>query len=40
MSTILREADALRLSLPLCGSVREVIKGIETDLERGMPTER
>ena len=40
MSIVLREADALRLSLPLCGSVREVIKGIKIDLGQGMPTER
>ena len=30
MSIVLKEADAARLSLPLCGSVKEVIKGIKS----------
>ena len=29
MMIVLSEADRLRLSLPLCGSVKEVIKGIK-----------
>ncbi len=40
MSIVLKEADAARLSLPLCGSVREVIKGIKIELGQGMPRER
>lgn len=40
MSIVLKEADAVRLSLPLCGSVREVIKGIKIELGQGMPRER
>ena len=39
MSIVLREADALRISLPLCGSVKEVIKGIKIDFGQGMPSE-
>ena len=39
MSIVLREADALRISLPLCGSVKEVIKGIKIDFGQGMPRE-
>ena len=33
MMIVLQEADALRLSLPLCGVVKEVVKGIK--IERG-----
>ena len=33
MMIVLGEADRLRLSLPLCGTVKEVIKGIK--IERG-----
>ena len=40
MSIVLKEADELRLSLPLCGSVREVIKGIKVRLGQGMPREK
>ena len=40
MSIVLKEADTARLSLPLCGSVREVIKGIKIKLGQGMPQER
>lgn len=40
MSIVLKEADAARLSLPLCGSVKEVIKGIKINLGQGMPKER
>ncbi len=40
MSIVLKEADEARISLPLCGSVKEVIKGIKIDLGQGMPKER
>ena len=40
MSIVLKEADEARLSLPLCGSVKEVIKGIKINLGQGMPQER
>ena len=33
MMIVLEEADAARISLPLCGSIKEVIKGIK--VERG-----
>ncbi len=36
MSIVLKEADAARLSLPLCGVVKEVIKSVK--LERNWPT--
>jgi hypothetical protein len=35
MNIVLQEADEARLSLPLCGSLKEVIKGIK--IERGLP---
>src|SRR3990172_1476979 len=35
MNMVLQEADEVRLSLPLCGAVKEVIKGIK--IERGLP---
>ena len=38
MMIVLQEADELRLSLPLCGLVKEIIKGIK--LEKGFPTPR
>jgi 3-hydroxyisobutyrate dehydrogenase-like beta-hydroxyacid dehydrogenase len=38
MTIVLGEADAARLSLPLCGVVKEVIKTVK--LERGWPTPR
>ena len=40
MSIVLKEADTARISLPLCGSVKEVIKGIKINLGQGMPQER
>ncbi|MEE2997563.1 MAG: NAD(P)-dependent oxidoreductase [Pseudomonadota bacterium] len=40
MSIVLKEADNARISLPLCGSVKEVIKGIKINLGQGMPRER
>jgi 3-hydroxyisobutyrate dehydrogenase/2-hydroxy-3-oxopropionate reductase len=36
MRIVLSEADKLRLSLPLCGVVKEVVKGIKYEL--GWPT--
>jgi hypothetical protein len=38
MMIVLAEADAERLSLPLCGVVKEVIKTVKA--ERGWPTPR
>ena len=35
MAIVMEEADNVRLSLPLCGTVREVIKGIK--IEKGLP---
>ena len=40
MSIVLKEADTARISLPLCGSVKEVIKGIKINLGQGIPQER
>jgi hypothetical protein len=37
MSIVLHEADVARLSLPLCGSVKEVIKGLKIRLGLGLP---
>jgi 3-hydroxyisobutyrate dehydrogenase-like beta-hydroxyacid dehydrogenase len=36
MTIVLKEADAARLSLPLCGVVKETIKSVKS--ERGWPT--
>jgi 3-hydroxyisobutyrate dehydrogenase-like beta-hydroxyacid dehydrogenase len=36
MTIVLKEADAARLSLPLCGVIKEVIKTVK--FERGWPT--
>jgi 3-hydroxyisobutyrate dehydrogenase-like beta-hydroxyacid dehydrogenase len=38
MTIVLKEADAARLSLPLCGVVKEVIKTVK--IERNWPTPR
>jgi 3-hydroxyisobutyrate dehydrogenase-like beta-hydroxyacid dehydrogenase len=38
MSIVLKEADALRFSVPLCGVVKEVIKTVK--IERNWPTPR
>jgi 3-hydroxyisobutyrate dehydrogenase-like beta-hydroxyacid dehydrogenase len=38
MTIVLKEADAARLSLPLCGVVKEVIKAVK--IERNWPTPR
>ena len=35
-SSDLSEADRLRLSVPLCGVITEVVKGVK--FERGWPT--
>ena len=35
MTIVLQEADELRISLPVCGTVKEVIKGMK--IERGYP---
>lgn len=35
MMIVLSEADRLRLTLPLCGSVKEIIKGIKIETGRG-----
>jgi 3-hydroxyisobutyrate dehydrogenase-like beta-hydroxyacid dehydrogenase len=37
MTIVLKEADQAELSLPLCGVVKEVIKGIKLDLGQGIP---
>jgi hypothetical protein len=37
MSIVLHEADVARLSLPLCGSVKEAIKGLKIRLGLGLP---
>jgi len=37
MSIVLAEADIARLSLPLCGALKEVIKGIKIARGEGMP---
>ena len=40
MSIVLREADAARISLPLSGTVKEVIKGVKIARGQPMPEER
>ena len=40
MTIVLKEADAARLSLPLCGTVKEVIKGVKIARGQPMPEER
>lgn len=37
MAIVLQEADAARLSLPLCGTVRETIKGLKIRMGLGLP---
>lgn len=37
MSIVLAEADRARMSLPLCGSIKEVIKGLKIRMGLGMP---
>lgn len=40
MTIVLKEADDAQLSLPLCGVVKEVIKGIKLDQGQGIPRPR
>jgi 3-hydroxyisobutyrate dehydrogenase-like beta-hydroxyacid dehydrogenase len=40
MMIVLAEADRERLSLPLCGTVKEVIKGLKIRMGLGMPKAR
>ena len=40
MLIVFKEADTARISLSLCGSFKEVIKGIKINLGQGMPQER
>ena len=40
MSIVLKEADAARISLPLSGTVKEVIKGVKIARGQKMPEER
>jgi hypothetical protein len=37
MSIVLHEADLARLSLPLCGTVKETVKGLKIRLGYGLP---
>lgn len=37
MAIVLQEADVARLSLPLCGTVKETIKGLKIRLGLGLP---
>jgi 3-hydroxyisobutyrate dehydrogenase/2-hydroxy-3-oxopropionate reductase len=37
MGIVLKEADEARLSLPLCGVVKEVVKGLKIARGEGMP---
>ena len=37
MGIVLQEADTARLSLPLCGTVKETIKGLKIRLGLGLP---
>lgn len=37
MNIVLQEADQARLSLPLCGAIKEVIKGLKIRMGLGMP---
>ena len=37
MTIVLKEADATRVSLPVSGTVKEVIKGIKIARGEGMP---
>jgi len=39
MTIVLKEADQARLSLPLCGTLKEVIKGIKIEAGQTMPRE-
>ena len=37
MTIVLQEADEARVSLPLSGTIKEVIKGIKIELGQDMP---
>lgn len=37
MSIVLQEADVARITLPLCGVIKEVIKGIKIERGYDMP---
>jgi hypothetical protein len=37
MTIVLREADLARISLPLCGTTKEVIKGLKIRMGLPMP---
>jgi 3-hydroxyisobutyrate dehydrogenase/2-hydroxy-3-oxopropionate reductase len=37
MTIVLKEADDARVSLPLSGTIKEVIKGIKIELGQDMP---
>jgi 3-hydroxyisobutyrate dehydrogenase-like beta-hydroxyacid dehydrogenase len=39
MTIVLKEADQARVSLPLCGTIKEVIKGIKIEAGQAMPRE-
>lgn len=39
MTIVLKEADLSRVSLPLCGTIKEIIKGIKIELGYPMPKE-
>ncbi len=40
MTIVLKEADIARLALPLCGTVKEVVKGVKIAHGQAMPEER
>ena len=40
MTIVLKEADAARIALPLCGTIKEVIKGVKIARGQPMPEER
>jgi 3-hydroxyisobutyrate dehydrogenase-like beta-hydroxyacid dehydrogenase len=37
MNIVLHEADQVRISLPLCGTIKEVIKGLKIRMGLGIP---
>jgi len=37
MNIVLQEADQVRISLPLCGTIKEVIKGLKIRMGLGIP---
>lgn len=39
MTIVLGEADAARIALPLCGTVKEVVKGVKIERGQSMPAE-